>query len=158
MREIPRLCGFWKCVEFSNQSFPVKSLFSELSRFHSVKKSFDPGHKFVHVCGPSATAVKQRKRAHQYAHRKRPSVTATTQLGSEASTGTEMNTYLLGRYSCLSGVDLVGADVFREGFGNRLVEASEQLSHSLSLTAKRHRQRLTAIIGNCWSIVRQGLV
>ena len=45
-------------------------------------------------------------------------------------------------------IDLVGAYAFYEGFGDRQVKASKQLSHNVSLPAKQHRHFLTAVMGN----------
>jgi len=46
------------------------------------------------------------------------------------------------------GVDFVGAGAFRKRFGDRQVEASEQLSHSFSFTEKQHGYSLTTVMGN----------
>jgi len=45
-------------------------------------------------------------------------------------------------------VDFVGADALSEGFGDRIVEASEQLSHRFSLTSKQHGHSLTTVVGD----------
>jgi hypothetical protein len=45
-------------------------------------------------------------------------------------------------------VNLVGANAFREGFGDSQVKASEQLSYGFSLPTKQHRHSLTAVMGN----------
>jgi hypothetical protein len=45
-------------------------------------------------------------------------------------------------------IDFVGADALSEGFGDRPVEASEQLSHRFSLTSKQHGDSLTTVVGD----------
>jgi hypothetical protein len=56
--------------------------------------------------------------------------------------------YFFGEVLLADGVDFVGAGAFSKRFGDRQVEASEQLSHSLSFTAKQHGHSLTAVMGN----------
>jgi len=55
---------------------------------------------------------------------------------------------LFGEVLLADRVDFIGAGAFRKRFGDRQVEASEQLSHSLSFTAKQHAHSLAAIMGN----------
>jgi hypothetical protein len=59
-----------------------------------------------------------------------------------------MWTLFFGEVLLAYGVDLVGADTLSERFGDREVEASEQLSHRFSVTSKQHGHSLTTIVGN----------
>ena len=59
-----------------------------------------------------------------------------------------MDKLFFGEVLLADRVDLVGADALSEGFGNRPVEASEQLSHRFSLASKQHGHSLTTVVGD----------
>jgi hypothetical protein len=56
--------------------------------------------------------------------------------------------YFLGKYCWLIGLTSSVRVPSVNALGDRQVEASEQLSHSLSFTAKQHAHSLAAVMGN----------